>query len=64
MEIAPAWIEMRGDKMIDILREIEQLGYVFYSEIDFEPLKNLPQLVEKLPSNGGVNVVASTHSFN
>lgn len=59
MEVAPAWTEMRGDNMKDVLQGIEQLGYKFYKEIDFEPIENLSELIDALPPGGGFNVVAS-----
>lgn len=63
MEIAPAWTEMRGDNMVDILHGIEQFGYKFYKEEGFEQIQNLSQLIEKLPPEGGFNVVASVHTL-
>ena len=63
MEIAPAWTEMRGDDMTDILHEIEQLGYKFYTEMGFEPIQNISQLIENLPREGGFNVVASVRDL-
>jgi FkbM family methyltransferase len=63
MEVAPAWTEMRGDNMKDILRNIEQSGYKFYQEIDFEPIQNLSELIDALPPGGGFNMVASAHDL-
>ena len=61
MEVAPAWTEMRGDNMREILREIELIGYKFYQEIDFEPIRNLSELIDALAPDGGFNVLASTY---
>jgi FkbM family methyltransferase len=63
MEIAPAWTEMRGDNMMDILFNLEQIGYKFYAEKDFSLISNISQLIESLPPDGGVNVVASVHNL-
>lgn len=62
MEVAPAWTEMRGDNMKSILRDIEQLGYKFYQEIDFEPIHNLFEIVDALPPEGGFNLLASVNA--
>lgn len=62
MEVAPAWIEMRGDNIRDILHDIEQLGYRFYREIDFELISNLSEMIDALPPEGGFNVLASARA--
>ena len=59
MEVAPAWTEMRGDNIKDILYEIELLGYKFYHEIDFKEINNLTELIDALPPGGGFNILAS-----
>ncbi len=59
MEVAPAWTEMRGDDIRDILQALEQLGYGFYRESDFEPIRNLPEMIAALPPEGGFNLLAS-----
>lgn len=64
MEIAPAWTEMRGDKMTDILCAIKRLDYDFYSETDFEQIQDLSQLIENLPPGGGFNIVASARGLD
>lgn len=64
MEVAPAWTEMRGDNMKDVLQDIAQLGYKFYQEINFEPIMNISELIDALPPGGGFNVVASAHDLN
>ena len=64
MEVAPAWAEMRGDNILDILHHIEQLNYKFYAEKDFKEIHNLTQLIGNLSPGGGINVVASVHSLN
>jgi FkbM family methyltransferase len=61
MEVAPAWTEMRGDQIKDILQELKQLGYGFYRETDFEPIRNLSELIDALPPEGGFNLVASVN---
>jgi FkbM family methyltransferase len=63
MEIAPAWTEMRGDSIADIIHELDQLGYKFYKEENFERIHDLSQLVKKLPPAGGFNVVASVRDL-
>jgi FkbM family methyltransferase len=59
MEVAPAWTEMRGDDIKDILRALEQIGYGFYRESDFEPIRNLTEMIATLPREGGFNLLAS-----
>ena len=59
IEVAPAWTEMRGDDMKIILKDIEQLGYKFYQERNFEPIHNLSELIEAIPPEGGFNLLAS-----
>lgn len=61
MEVAPAWVEMRGDKIQEVLNSIEKMGYKFYKEIDFSPITNLSDLIENLPMDGGFNVLASVY---
>lgn len=63
MEIAPAWTEMRGDCIADVLHELGQLGYRFYAEESFKRIHNLSQLIKNLPPEGGFNVVASVRDF-
>lgn len=61
MEVAPAWTEMRGDNMKDILFSLEQIGYKFYAENDFSLIQDISQLIKSLPPEGGFNVVASAY---
>jgi FkbM family methyltransferase len=63
MEIAPAWTEMRGDSIADIIRELDQLGYKFYAEENFKKIHSLSQLINDLPPEGGFNVVASVRDL-
>lgn len=63
MEVAPAWTKMRGDDVTVILRDMEQLGYKFYQESDFEPIINLSEKIDALPPEGGFNILASVNSI-
>ena len=62
MEVAPAWTEMRGDNIKDILRGMENMGYIFYMESDFRPIQDINVLIDALPSEGGFNVLASVQN--
>jgi len=64
MEVAPAWAELRGENIVEILHHIEQLNYKFYAEKDFKQIHNLAELIGNLSPGGGINVVASVHSLN
>ena len=63
MEVAPAWTEMRGDDIKAILKVIEQLGYKFYQEVNFNPIHNLLELIDALPPEGGFNLLASVNEL-
>lgn len=63
MEIAPAWTEMRGDDMRDIVRQIERLGYKFFTELEFERIHDVIEKIDRLPPGGGFNVVASVREL-
>ncbi|HKB58604.1 MAG TPA: FkbM family methyltransferase [Gallionellaceae bacterium] len=63
MEVAPAWTEMRGDDVRDILKMLQTLGYAFYQEGDFRPIDNLSERIAALPSEGGFNILASVRKL-
>lgn len=63
MEVAPAWTEMRGDNIKDILGQLEEIGYRFYKESNFDPIMNLAAMIDALPPEGGFNVLASVHEI-
>lgn len=63
MEVAPAWTEMRGDNIKNILHDLESFGYVFYKEVDFSPIKNIFEMIDALPSGGGMNILAAVNEF-
>lgn len=60
MEIAPAWTKMRGDNIADILQQLTELGYGFYTEVGFNRIDNIMDRINCLAPDGGFNVVAST----
>ncbi|MFA5371208.1 MAG: FkbM family methyltransferase [Sideroxydans sp.] len=64
MEIAPAWVEMRGDSMQEILYQLEQIGYKGYTEVDLERIESISQLIQTTPAGGGRNVVLSVQPLS
>lgn len=61
MEIAPAWLEMRGDNVRDILQLLETLDYKLYNETDFKKIKDINARIDALSPEGGFNVLASVN---
>jgi FkbM family methyltransferase len=60
MEIAPAWLEMRGERAENLLGLLQDIGYKCYSELNFKKFNNLNQIIQCIPAGGGVNVILST----
>jgi len=64
MEIAPAWLEMRGEKVDYLINKILNIGYDCFSEITFERFNNAQEILANIPSGGGINVIFCTHDLN
>ncbi len=59
IEIAPAWIAMRGDSVVEIVNQLMEIGYRCFSEVTFEEFLNIDDLIDIIPKDGGINVVFS-----
>lgn len=57
MEIAPDWLNDRGDSVEEIIEMLSKLGYKFFSEDTFEEIKNLNDKVSKFSSGESINVI-------
>lgn len=57
MEIAPAWVAMRGDPAIKIAKQLLGIGYRCFSEVTFDEFLDVERMIHEIPSDGGVNVV-------
>lgn len=57
MEVAPAWLEMRGDSALGVTSQLLELGYRCFSEVAFNEYANVRQMIEEIPPNSGLNVV-------
>lgn len=57
MEVAPAWLEMRGDSAVKICNMLADLGYRCFTEVTFDEIVDVERMVTSIPSGGGMNVV-------
>ncbi len=57
MEIAPAWVAMRGDSAIEIADQLLGIGYRCFSEVTFDEFLDVKKMIQKIPSDGGINIV-------
>lgn len=59
MEIAPAWVEMRGDSAIAIGNQLAEIGYRCFTEVAFEEFSDIEKMISGIRTGGGMNVVFS-----
>ncbi len=64
MEVAPAWLEMRGDSALAVMNQLLGLGYRCFTEVSFNEHTDIHKLIQEIPPNGGVNLVFATQSPN
>lgn len=57
MELAPAWLEMRGDSCLAVVGQLRELGYRCFEEVTFEEFLDPENLIREIPPGRGVNVV-------
>lgn len=59
MELAPSWIESKGDNVETIVNSLISIGYVFYNEVTFEKINNMLETLTDLSPGAGINVIIS-----
>lgn len=59
MELAPTWLEMRGDSCHAIAHQLRDLGYRCFAEVSFDEFKDIDKLITDIPPGKGFNVVFS-----
>lgn len=61
MELAPAWVEMRGDSCIAIAMQLRDMGYRCFAEVTFDEILDVDKLILDIKPGQGFNVVYATH---
>lgn len=57
MELAPSWLEDKGDSVEMLLDMLAKMDYVILNEASFEEIPNIKQKLQQLKVGAGVNVV-------
>jgi FkbM family methyltransferase len=57
MEIAPAWVSMRGDSVSEIVKQLKEIGYRCFAEVTFDEFLDFKRMIDEIPKDGGINVV-------
>lgn len=61
MELAPAWVEMRGDSCLAIARQLREMGYRCFAEVTFDEILDVDKLILGIEPGQGFNVVYAVH---
>lgn len=58
IELCEYRLKQVGDNLCDLVEQLSDIGYSFYSEKDFKIFENLDVLIKSVPVNSSINVIA------